>query len=234
MNGSIELILGPMFSGKTTELMRRVKRLTIARHKCVFIKYANDKRYSEDHAATHDKQTFSAIACTKLSDIDRDKLDESDAVAVDEGQFFPDVAEFCERLANQGKTVLVAALDGTFERKLFDSMVPLIPLAEHIVKLTAVCMGCHKEGAFSKRLVESKSVELIGGADLYIAACRACHRDSHVTSAASPTHVADGTCASSSSSLSSSDASRAVTSDIASKGARVDDKAKSRVNVSVT
>src|SRR5690349_15640390 len=92
-----------------------------------------------------------------------------DVVGIDEGQFFPDTTQFCELLAQRGKIVIVAALDGTFERKPFGAVLELLPLAETVTKLSAVCMGCYRPAAFSKRLGAETEVKVIGGADKYIA-----------------------------------------------------------------
>ncbi|XP_037349778.1 thymidine kinase, cytosolic isoform X1 [Talpa occidentalis] len=154
--GQIQVILGPMFSGKSTELMRRVRRFQIAQYKCLVIKYAKDTRYSSNFS-THDRNTMEALPACLL----RDVAQESQAVAVigiDEGQFFPDIVEFSEAMANAGKTVIVAALDGTFQRKAFGSILSLVPLAESVVKLTAVCMECFREAAYTKRLGTEKEV----------------------------------------------------------------------------
>lgn len=172
--GRVELILGPMFSGKTTELMRRIKRHTVAQRSCMLVKYAQDNRYSVEEAATHDKHTFPATPTESLYSI-IDLALEFDCIGIDEGQFFPDLSVFCEDMANRGKTVIVAALDGTFQRKPFEDVMQLVPLAEDVSKLSAVCMSCHKDAAFSKRLGTEKEVQVIGGADKYIAVCRECY-----------------------------------------------------------
>nr|XP_044600417.1 thymidine kinase, cytosolic isoform X4 [Equus asinus] len=88
---------------------------------------------------------------------------------------FPDIVEFSEAMANAGKTVIVAALDGTFQRKAFGAILNLVPLAESVVKLTAVCMECFREAAYTKRLGTEKEVEVIGGADKYHSVCRLCY-----------------------------------------------------------
>lgn len=173
MHGELQIILGPMFSGKTTELFRRVKRYTIAEKRCLVIKYIRDTRYSVEEAATHDKQTYAAVSASKLWD-QIHVLPDYDVIGIDEGQFFPDLVEFCEHAANEGKIVIVAALDGTFQRKPFGSVLQLIPLAENITKLTAVCMVCFQDAHFTKRLGCETEVEVIGGADKYIAVCRKC------------------------------------------------------------
>jgi len=171
--GQIQLILGPMFSGKSTELIRRLKRYQIARYNCLIVKYAKDVRYDQESIATHDQQTLKATSTDKLNELKAD-FNEYDVIGVDEGQFFPDVVEFSEKMANYGKSVIIAALDGTFQRKGFPTILELVPLAEHIVKLNAVCMNCFGEGSFTKRISADQEVEVIGGADKYMAVCRGC------------------------------------------------------------
>ncbi|XP_047434210.1 thymidine kinase, cytosolic [Mugil cephalus] len=171
--GQIQVIFGPMFSGKSTELMRRVRRFQVAQYNCLVIKYAKDTRYSDTGMATHDKNTMEAVAANRLEDV-RSMALQACVIGIDEGQFFPDTVEFCEEMANLGKTVVVAALDGTFQRKPFGNILNLIPLAESVVKLHAVCMQCYREACYTKRIGEEKEVEVIGGADKYQAVCRNC------------------------------------------------------------
>merc|ERR1712156_808401 len=175
--GQIQVIFGPMFSGKSTELIRRLQRFKIARYNVLIVKYANDNRYTDEAAiATHDKQMLKAVNATRLEDLKNkfNIFDEYDVIGIDEGQFFPDVVEFSEAMANLGKTVIVAALDGTYQRKGFSNILELVPLAEHVIKLTAVCMICFEDGSFTKRMTEDKEVEVIGGAEKYMATCRRC------------------------------------------------------------
>ena len=159
----MQVIFGPMFSGKSTELIRRLQRFKIARYNCLIVKYENDKRYTDEASiATHDKQMLQAVNATKLNDL-RSKfniIDDYDVIGIDEGQFFPDVVEFSEAMANIGKTVIVAALDGTYQRKGFANILELVPLAEEVIKLTAVCMICFEDGSFTKRMTEDKEVRL--------------------------------------------------------------------------
>ncbi|XP_042869809.1 thymidine kinase, cytosolic-like [Penaeus japonicus] len=171
-----------MFSGKTTELMRRLKRYQIAKHNCLIIKYAKDVRYDSDGIATHDKQVLPAVAATALDEL-RGKTDDYSVIGIDEGQFFPDTVEFAEEMANRGKIVIVAALDGTYQRLGFGNILQLVPLAESIVKLTAVCMICYEEASYTKRTSTETAhkisgsvlqVEVIGGSEMYIATCRKC------------------------------------------------------------
>ncbi|RNA40085.1 Thymidine cytosolic [Brachionus plicatilis] len=174
--GQIQLILGPMFSGKTTELIRRMRRYETANHKCMVIKYEKDNRYDDtDAISTHDKHMYSANVKTScLLDQEFSALKYS-VIGIDEGQFYKDVVEFCEKMANMGKIVIVAALDGTYQRKGFGSILELVPLAESIVKLTAVCMYCYNDAAFTKRKGNETQIELIGGKESYLAVCRTCY-----------------------------------------------------------
>lgn len=173
IKGQIQVIFGPMFSGKTTELIRRLKRYQIANYKCLIIKYANDVRYDKCGIATHDKQTLPAV-CTMLLENQVNEARKYNVIGIDEGQFFPDVVQFSEKMANLGKMVIVAALDGTFQRQGFGDILNLVPLSENVLKLTAVCMKCFDEASYTKRKSSDTQLEVIGGADKYMAVCRRC------------------------------------------------------------
>jgi thymidine kinase len=177
--GEIQLILGPMFSGKTTELLRRMRRYAVAGKRYVVLKHALDNRYTEVDsdgvAITHDRQTCSAVPVADMIGDAYDRCRDADVVGIDEGQFFPDIVEFCERLANDcGKIVVVASLDGTYRREPFGRVLELVPRAESVVKLCAVCAQCHRDAAFTRRRGAETEVAVIGGADKYAAACRRC------------------------------------------------------------
>ncbi|XP_032055698.1 thymidine kinase, cytosolic [Aythya fuligula] len=172
--GQIQVIFGPMFSGKSTELMRRVRRFQLAQYRCLLVKYAKDTRYGTAGLSTHDRNTMEALPACLLRDVYQEALGAA-VIGIDEGQFFPDIVDFCEMMANAGKTVIVAALDGTFQRKAFGSILNLVPLAESVVKLNAVCMECYREASYTKRLGAEREVEVIGGADKYHSVCRACY-----------------------------------------------------------
>jgi thymidine kinase len=177
-SGHIELILGPMFAGKSTEMLRRIRRYTAAKQRCLVVKFRADVRYDKDAMSTHDLQTMKARCLDRLDDLAPEVLDAWDVIGIDEGQFFPDIATFAERAANAGKIVIVAALDGTFERRPFGAILTLVPLAEQVVKLTSVCMRCHGSAAFTRRIDgNDHRLRIIGGADVYTACCRSCwHR----------------------------------------------------------
>lgn len=173
MNGMIDLVLGPMFAGKSTELLRRIKRYRVASKKCLVIKYSKDTRYSDNCVSTHDKQMIEAVSWENLADV-QEKAQDFDIIGIDEGQFYIGLVDFWEEMANKGKMVIVAALDGTFERKPFPTVLDLIPLAESVTKLDAVCVDWKHSASFTKRLCDSKETELIGGAEIYKPVWRGC------------------------------------------------------------
>ncbi|EYC26371.1 hypothetical protein Y032_0010g1121 [Ancylostoma ceylanicum] len=166
LRGKITCILGPMFSGKTTELLRMHDRQMIARRKCVLVKYAGDTRYDPELVATHTKVTGQGITIKahKLSEVEEQIFDPSvQVVSIDEGQFFSDCAETCDRLACMGKVVYVAVLNGTFERKPFPQVSLLLPYADEIKQVVAVCVGCGSDASYSFRNTLDKKVDKIVG-----------------------------------------------------------------------
>jgi thymidine kinase len=181
--GRIELVIGPMFAGKTTELMRRVKREIHARRSCFVIKYAKDTRYDVSNVASHDQLTLRAqAAVSRLGEV-QDQWRKFDVLAIDEGQFFSDLVDFCNTAADAGKIVMVSALDGDYRRKPFGQICELVPYCESVDKLTAVCMMCHDQPAcFTRRTVNVEQQELIGGADMYLATCRECYMKQQIPS----------------------------------------------------
>jgi thymidine kinase len=172
--GRIELIIGPMFAGKSTELIRRVRRYSRTRKKCLVIKYKADTRYSVESVSTHDRVEHRAESCTELKEVDH-LIDEVDVVAIDEGQFFPDLLSFADRVANSGRIVIIACLDADFLRAPFGDVCNLVPRAELITKLTAVCNRCTADAAFTLRTTNATQQALIGGAEMYEPVCRSCH-----------------------------------------------------------
>ncbi|KAI6214229.1 hypothetical protein M3Y94_00243200 [Aphelenchoides besseyi] len=172
--GSINLIVGPMFSGKTTELLRQCRRHTLAKRSVVIVKYKKDTRYDDIMVCTHDSLKMEGLRAIRLADV-WDRLMDSDVIGIDEGQFFEDVVERAELLANCGKTVIVAALDGDYKRKQFESIAKLVPLAEKVEKITAVCQFCGHSASFTLRTIMSDVREVIGGAEMYQAVCRHCY-----------------------------------------------------------
>ena len=131
--GKIHSIFGPMFSGKSSELFRKVNRYQIANKRCLVINYIKDNRYStEDVAATHDKRLLAARKLKSLAEISDKEAASFDVIGIDEGQFFEDLVEVCVRWANLGVTVIVAALDSTFEKKSFGPVPGLLAISENV------------------------------------------------------------------------------------------------------
>jgi thymidine kinase len=171
-----------MFSGKSTELLRLIRNGEIAKKKTVLVKYAGDTRYSDEEICTHDRVKRDSYTSIKLYDtynLHKDEFDNSNQIGIDEGQFFPDLVEFAEEMANKGKRVIIAMLDGDFSRNEFkvNKIEKLLAICDDFKKLRAVCAFCGKEDSagFSKRTVDSKETELIGGEEMYKASCRKCY-----------------------------------------------------------
>ena len=176
-HGQIQVIIGPMFSGKSTELCRRIDRYKYANKLCVLIKYEKDNRYNnnEECVICHDGKKYKkAIPTTQLNNI-RDQVLNFDVIGIDEGQFFPDVVEFSENMAALNKIVIVAGLDGDYLRNPFGHIIELIPKAENVVKLNSICMVCYDKASFSKRLCSGTQTEIIGGKERYMPVCRNCY-----------------------------------------------------------
>ena len=142
--GRIELIMGCMFAGKTTELIRRLNKHELTEKKVLRVKFAADKRYGDDTTiVTHGGIKSTAVAVNRLSELGNTYLD-FQVIGIDEGQFFEDIDEFAERAAGLGKIVIVSSLQGTFLREAFPKILNLIPKCEKVKKLSAVCKICKK------------------------------------------------------------------------------------------
>ena len=172
-NGSLNLIIGSMFSGKTGELIRRCNRYTIGGKKCFMIKYKNDNRYDGEMIATHDGIKVPALICEYLYEADK-IIDNYDVICVDEVQFYKDAVIFCDKWANQGKIVEASGLNGTFNRTEFPIISRLIPLSQDIVFLKAVCKETGNDAVYSNINVpvDKGIIEVIGGDDKYNAVDR--------------------------------------------------------------
>ncbi|XP_020238941.1 thymidine kinase a [Cajanus cajan] len=175
--GEVHVIVGPMFAGKTTALLRRIKSELNAKRSVTLLKSSKDTRYAIDSVVTHDGVKFPCWALPDLLSF-RDKYGHDayqklDVIGIDEAQFFDDLYEFCCKAADEdGKTVIVAGLDGDYLRRSFGSVLHIIPLADSVTKLTARCELCGKRAFFTLRKTEQRETELIGGADLYMPVCR--------------------------------------------------------------
>jgi thymidine kinase len=171
----LSIIMGNMFSGKTSELIRRLKRLKVIGKNILVINSAKDTRSPEQVLKTHDNVKFNCYKVHDLFDI-METVDffDADIIAVDEAQFFPRLKKFVERCLLAEKSVILAGLDAdSFQRK-FGELIDCIPLACEVTKLSALCMHCNDgtPGPFTKRTVDDERLELIGGSDMYEAVCR--------------------------------------------------------------
>jgi thymidine kinase len=175
-SGWIEVICGPMFSGKTEELIRRLRLSLIAKQKVEIFKPAIDNRYSGEHIESHDEARFK---CTPLADAAKILElvgDHTRVVGIDEAQFFDErIVAVCQKLANRGMRVIAAGLDQDYLGHPFGPMPELMAVAESILKLKAVCMVCGGLASRSQRLTPETSQVVVGASDHYEARCRACY-----------------------------------------------------------
>ena len=173
--GGIEVVCGSMFSGKTEELLRRVKRAKFARLSAVVFKPRVDDRYDEVKVVTHEGISTDAVPIASASDMLALVGPNVAVVGVDEVQFFDDgIVDVCEELANRGVRVICAGLDQDYRGMPFGPMPRLLAVAEHVTKLHAVCMRCGAEASRSQRLVAMEGQLFVGGAAAYEARCRRC------------------------------------------------------------
>jgi thymidine kinase len=173
--GWIEVICGSMFSGKSEELIRRLRRAQIARQRVQIFKPKLDSRFSEDHIVSHSEMKIRSQLVSQAREI-LDLLDgRTQVIGIDEGQFFDmDLAFVCNNLADSGKRVIVAGLDQDFRGKPFDPMPQLLSIAEYITKTLAICVRCGAPANRTQRLVENPDRLMVGATDAYEARCRLC------------------------------------------------------------
>lgn len=181
--GWIECICGSMFSGKSEELLRRIKRGVIAKQKVLLFKPSIDNRYDENRVSTHNGNSYDSISIEKSSDILNFVKDTKyDIIGIDEIQFFDnDIVKIINKLADDGIRVIVAGLDMDFKAEPFHPMPEIMAISEMVTKLHAVCNKCGKEASRSQRLINGEPakyddpVVVIGASESYEARCRHCH-----------------------------------------------------------
>lgn len=180
--GVVEVICGSMFSGKTDELIRRLRRATIARQKVQVFKPAIDIRYAVEKVKSHAGSEYDAVPVNKAHDILNYLMTDTTVVAIDEAQFFdPEIVQVVSGLADNGKRVIVAGLDSDFRGEPFGPMPILMSKAEKVDKLQAICMTCGEPAARTQRLVNGKPanyndpVVIVGASEMYEARCRMHH-----------------------------------------------------------
>jgi thymidine kinase len=177
--GRIELIIGCMFSGKSSELIRRLRNYRHIHKTILTINYKDDIRYGTDKIITHDKVSEPAICIKKLNPIlNMNEYQKADIIAINEGQFFSDLYDVVTHIANTtDKIVIIAGLDGDSNKELFGDILKLIPHAEEVIKLSTYCKICCNGtiANFTKRICKSKNKIIIGGSDMFTPVCRKCY-----------------------------------------------------------
>lgn len=175
LTGWIEVIAGCMFSGKTEELIRRMRRAEIAKQNVVIFKPDIDLRYSEDKIVSHSEQALPSIR-VKTSEEILEKSNDAQVVGIDEAQFFDEgLVNVVNKLADSGKRVIIAGLDQDYKGKPFSPMPELLAIAEYITKTLAICVVCGNPADKTQRKIASEVRVLIGASDSYEARCRKCH-----------------------------------------------------------
>jgi thymidine kinase len=175
MCGKLELIIGPMFSGKSTELIRQIRLLQKIDKKVLVTKPIIDQRYIQDKITSHNYESVECKVLSRLDEISDEVIKQYNTIIVDEGQFFPDLVDTITRWVNNYSiNIIVGGLDGDFQRKPIGQILDLIPMADKCTKLNSLCNMC-KDGTkapFSFRLVKSNDKVLVGGSEAYIPVCR--------------------------------------------------------------
>ncbi len=184
--GWVESIVGPMFAGKTEELIRRVKRMDYAKKHYMIFKPAIDNRYSTTEIVSHNKKALKAISISHGSDIRRHLKPETQAIVIDEVQFFDEsLIKYIMEFAEEGYRVICAGLDTDFRGEPFGIVGPILAISETVTKLTAICSVCGENATRTQRIIDGKPayyddpIILVGANDSYEARCRCCHKVLH-------------------------------------------------------
>ncbi len=180
-SGWIEVICGSMFSGKTEELIRRLRRAQIARQRVEIFKPIVDTRFSHDHVVSHNQQKIESVGVKNSEEILL-KAGDAQVLGIDEAQFFDEqLVAICQDLANAGKRVIVAGLDLDYRRQPFEPIPQLLATAEYISKMHAICMKCGSVASFTQRLTTETERVVVGASDMYEARCRKCYESAKVS-----------------------------------------------------
>jgi thymidine kinase len=173
--GTIEVICGSMFSGKSEELIRRLRRAQIARQKVQIFKPGVDDRFEEDHIVSHNQQRLPSVRVPDAATLMACVAEDTEVLGIDEAQFFDDdLVAVCEELAASGHRVIVAGLDKDYRGAPFEPLPALLAVAEYITKTLAICMQCGEPANFSQRLTASRERVVVGADEAYEARCRRC------------------------------------------------------------
>jgi thymidine kinase len=177
---TIEVICGSMFSGKSEELIRRLRRAMIARQNVQIFKPLIDERFDADHIVTHNQQRLPSERVPDSATLYASVRDETHVVGIDEAQFFDeDLIDVCERLAAEGHRVIVAGLDKDYRGDPFEPMPGLLAIAEYITKTLAICVQCGRPANFTQRLTHSTERVIVAAGEVYEARCRVCFEPPH-------------------------------------------------------
>lgn len=178
LNGWIEVVCGSMFSGKTEELIRRLRRAQFANQKLLLVKPKIDNRYHEENVVSHQGSSFQAVVVNNSAAIN-DLWNGERVVAIDEAQFFDEgLVDVCTELANKGVRVILAGLDMDFRGEPFGPMPRLLSVAEYVTKVHAICVSCGNLAQFSHRTVKQSEQVMLGAVDEYKPLCRYCYNKS--------------------------------------------------------
>ena len=173
--GWIEVITGSMFSGKSEELIRRLRRAQIAKQKVQIFKLLIDNRFSDDHIVSHSDMRIPSQSVANSDELVTLVDADTEVVGIDEGQFFdPNLPAACNGLADSGKRVIIAGLDKDYLGRPFEPMPQLLAIAEYITKTLAICVVCGGPANHTQRLVASSTRVLVGATGMYEARCRRC------------------------------------------------------------
>ena len=175
---SLEIVLGPMFSGKSSRILSTVSRYSALKLPILVIKHSRDTRYSDIEVSTHDNRKTPCLSLERLSDISESELQKYQLIIVEEAQFFHGLIDFVKHVVDVlRKNVVLVGLDGDSRRMPFGEILQCIPLADKVEKLTSLCARCANgtEAIFSRRLTQSEEQVLVGAADQYQAVCRRCY-----------------------------------------------------------
>lgn len=173
--GWIEVVCGPMFSGKSEELIRRLRRAEIARQRVQIFKPAIDQRYSEDHIVSHSDLKIRSVSVANAAELETQLDWRTEVIGIDEAQFLGmPLVDLVIRLADIGKRVLIAGLDTDYLGRPFHPIPELLAIADEITKTLAICMQCGNPAKHTQRLVNKEGLVVVGAAGMYEARCRRC------------------------------------------------------------
>jgi len=186
-SGWIEVVVGPMFSGKSEELIRRLRRAAIARQRLQVFKPALDNRYADGEVVSHSRWRIPSEAVERSEDILQRLDPRTEVVGIDEAQFFDsELPRICRHIADLGKRVIVAGLDMDYAGVPFGPMPELLAIAEQVQKITAICTRCGQPASYTQRLTASDQQVVVGANDVYEARCRRCHEPTGAVDQAEP------------------------------------------------